>query len=302
MRAAAILGLGASLSDLTSFRIHPRVQWSIGVPSTSGEADVILIFGGDGTIHRHLPHLVRLGRPVLVVPCGSGNDFARALGLLKIRNAMAAGERFLSTPDNVQTIDLGTITPVGDNPLASSRYSLPGTRYFCCAGGCGLDSEAARRANRLPSWLRARGGYVISLIGALGPFKAVGMKIDSPSRNGDPAAEFTPAMLLAFANAPFYGGGMRLAPQATLDDHKLDFCLVRRVNKLRLSYLFPRVYLGRHLGIPEVEYFQGDRLRLETDRPLDVYADGEYVCHTPVEVGVAKDALQVVVPEPALGN
>ena len=104
------------------------------------------------------------------------------------------------------------------------------------------------------------------------------------------------AMLIAFANAPFYGGGMRLAPKAAMDDQKLDFCLVRRVNKLRLSYLFPSVYFGRHLRIPEVDYFQGDRLRLETDRPLDVYADGEYVCHTPIEVGIAPNAFQVIVP------
>jgi YegS/Rv2252/BmrU family lipid kinase len=298
MRAAAILGLGSSLSDLKPFQTDPSVQWTMGLPGSPEEADIILILGGDGTIHRHLAQLSRLQRPVLVVPRGSGNDFARALGLAKVRDSVAAWRRFLQTSDNVRTIDLGTITPVGDNPLATSPYSLPRSHYFCCAGGCGLDSEAARRANQLPAWLRGHGGYAISLLGALRRFKPIGMKIEAPSQGTSQisSSRYTPAMLIAFANAPFYGGGMRLAPKAAMDDHKLDFCVVRRVNKLRLSYLFPSVYFGRHLRIPEVDYFQGDRLRLETDRPLDVYADGEYVCHTPIEVGIAPNAFQVIVP------
>ena len=295
MRAAAIFGLGSSSSDLKPFQTDSRVEWMIGLPASPTEADVILIFGGDGTIHRHLSQLVKLQRPVLVAPRGSGNDFARALGLNRVRDSVAAWAKFVAAQQNIRHIDLGTITPL-DVPPSSARYSVPGTRYFCCAGGCGLDSETARRANQLPAWLRARGGYAISLVRALRRFKPVGMKIDSSvqARSQTTPDGYIPAMLLAFANAPFYGGGMRLAPKAVLDDHKLDFCLVRQVNKLRLSYLFPSVYFGRHLGIPEVEYFQGDRLRLETDRPVDVYADGEYVCHTPIEVGVAPGILKVV--------
>ena len=294
MRAAAILGLGSSVSDLKPFQIAPQVQWMMGVPATAADADVILIFGGDGTIHRHLSQLVRVQRPVLVVPRGSGNDFARALGLRKTQHSLAAWKEFIAEGKNVRTIDLGTITPIVEDAGASSGSSLPGTRFFCCAGGCGLDSEAARRANELPSWLRARGGYVISLLSALRRFKPVGVKLETSARGNSNAAEYIPAMLMAFANAPFYGGGMRLAPKAELDDQKLDFCLVRRLSRVRLSYLFPSVYLGRHLHIREVEYFQSERLRLETDRPVEVYADGEYVCQTPIEVRVAPAALQVI--------
>lgn len=293
MRAAAIVGLGASVSDLMPFQDQPQVKWTIGLPASNDDADIILVLGGDGTIHRHLAQLVRLQRPVLILPCGSGNDFARALGLHRVRDSVAAWRSFLQA-GRAKAIDLGTITPVGSDSLQDCRYPAHGTRYFCCAGGCGLDSEAARRANELPAWLRARGGYAVSLLSALRTFKAVGMKVESPARNGSRLGGFTPMMLSVFANAPFYGGGMRLAPRAAMDDHRLDFCLVHRVNKLRLSYLFPTVYFGRHLKVPEVEYFQGESLRLETDRPLDVYADGEYVCHTPIEVGIAPGALQVV--------
>jgi len=89
---------------------------------------------------------------------------------------------------------------------------------------------------------------------------------------------------------------MRVAPHAKLDDGKLDICHVTDIDKFKLFCLFPTVYFGRHLSIPEVEYFQAVRLRIQTERPLDVYADGEYVCQTPVEIAVRPRALRVVVP------
>jgi len=94
-----------------------------------------------------------------------------------------------------------------------------------------------------------------------------------------------------------YGGGMRVAPKAAVDDGLLDICLIREIRKLKLLSVFPSVYFGRHLGIREVEYFQAATAQLETERPLDVYADGEYVCRTPVQIGVAKAALQVIASE-----
>ena len=77
MRAAAILGLGCSPKSLKPFQTDKAIEWRIGMPPHRDEADIILLFGGDGTIHRHLSQLVKLALPVLVVPAGSGNDFAR---------------------------------------------------------------------------------------------------------------------------------------------------------------------------------------------------------------------------------
>ena len=105
-----------------------------------------------------------------------------------------------------------------------------------------------------------------------------------------------PTLVAAFANAPSFGGGMRIAPRAKMDDGLLDICIVGAVSPSRLLRLFPSVYSGHHLSIPEVEYFQASRVRVETEAPLDVYADGEYVCRTPVEVGVHRAALKIVTP------
>ncbi len=72
-------------------------------------------------------------------------------------------------------------------------------------------------------------------------------------------------------------------------------CLIHDIHKLKLVGVFPSVYFGRHLSVREVEYFTTGRVHVETDRPLDVYADGEYVCRTPVELSIASGALRVIV-------
>lgn len=297
MRAAAIFGPGCSAKDLKPFERNSETNWLVRLPDSSSEADAILIFGGDGTVHRHLPQLVRLKLPVLVVPCGSGNDFANALNLRSSRVSQAAWRKFCSGAGNVRTIDLGVITPlIPDGPGAADP---PEPHYFCCVGGVGLDAEVARRANLLPRWLRARGGYALSLLPALWRFEPVAASISLPSvENPDVFVirNTKSTIVTAFANAPSYGGGMKIAPHAQLDDGRLDVSVIDHMNKLKLFCLFPTVYFGRHLSIPQVEYFQTERLKLETDEPQDVYADGEYVCRTPIQVKIARAALLVIVP------
>jgi diacylglycerol kinase family enzyme len=89
---------------------------------------------------------------------------------------------------------------------------------------------------------------------------------------------------------------MKIAPHAQMDDGQLDVCVIGGLDPFTLACLFPTVYFGRHLRIREVNYFQAERLRAETEVPLDVYADGEYVCRTPVELGVLRGALKVPTP------
>lgn len=298
MRAAAILGLGYSPNDLKPFQTDKSVQW-LGMPSDRGEVDVILLLGGDGTIHRHLAHLVKLGLPVLVVPAGSGNDFARALGMRRMRDSLTAWKSFSSHGSNVREIDLGVISAVGRAGEAPhEQFSVK--QYFCCVAGVGLDGEVARRANKLPRWLRGNGGYVLSLAPTIFTFSPFPMKIlaanPKPSPNDGWTIRFQQsALLAAFANTPMYGGGMKVAPKAKMDDGLLDVCIVGDLNPFRLFYLFPTVYGGNHLTIDKVKYFKDSRLRVETEHPLDVYADGEYVCQTPVEIAVERAALRVIV-------
>jgi diacylglycerol kinase (ATP) len=294
MRAAAILGLGCTPKDLKPFQTEAVVEWRMGMPASPDDAGVILLFGGDGTIHRHLGQLVKLGLPVLVVPAGSGNDFANSLGLRRVRDSLAAWNQFSHGSSNVREIDLGIISAI------DRGEALSPPQYFCCIAGVGLDGEVSRRANKLPRWLRGHGGYALSLAPAIFTFAPFSMKILTPPEDAaDAGTHWTvrsdqPALLAAFANAPLYGGGMKIAPKAKMDDGLLDVCIVGGVDPLRLLRLFPTVYSGNHLKVREVEYFHAGRLRVETEQPLDVYADGEYVCRTPVEVAVREKALKVI--------
>jgi len=267
----------------------------MGMPASADQADIILLFGGDGTIHRHLSPLVNLGLPVLVVPAGSGNDFARALGLRRVRDSLAAWRKFCGGAGNLRSVDLGVIAPVESAGGAPAPHH---PRYFCCVAGVGLDGEVAERANRLPRWLRGHGGYALSLAPTIFTFAALPMKILTQAEGGEDWATRSdrPTMLAAFANTPTYGGGMKIAPQAKMDDGLLDVCIVGGVDPFKLFCMFPTIFSGHHLNIKEVEYFQSGRVRVETEHPLDVYADGEPVCRTPVEVGVERAALKVVTP------
>jgi|HubBroStandDraft_1064217.scaffolds.fasta_scaffold22339_4 diacylglycerol kinase (ATP) len=320
MRAAAILGLGCSQKNLKPFqsdqsRAANNIEWRMGMPVSGDDADVILLFGGDGTVHRHLGQLVKLGLPVLVVPAGSGNDFARALGLQRVRDSLEAWRKFCGDAGNVRAIDLGFIVPLGSAggapaPHADACDLVSGPLYFACVAGVGFDGEVTARANRLPRWLRGHGGYALSLIPTILTFAPLSIKIlaatescaESPVEDTCESASWTtrssrPTLLAAFANTPSYGGGMKIAPRARMDDGLLDVCVIGAVERFRLLRLFPSVYSGNHLRVSEAEYFQAGRVRVESERPLDVYADGEYVCRTPVELAVHREALKVVVPE-----
>ena len=103
-----------------------------------------------------------------------------------------------------------------------------------------------------------------------------------------------PTLLAAFANTQFYGDGMRIAPEADLADGKLDICRIATVNPFKLFCMFPTVYFGRHLLLPEVEYSRAERVHVQTETPLEIYADGEFVCETPAEISVAAGALRVI--------
>ncbi len=284
MRAAVIFGLGTSPRDLELFKANSPTEWREGLPASSSDADAVLIFGGDGTIHRHLPALVRLQLPVLIVPAGSGNDFARALKLRSAQDSRRVWRSFEAGEIQARAVDLGVIVSAAE----------PGHRhYFCSVAGVGFGSAAARRANRMPRWLRGHGGYALALLPLLTKLSTFSLRLRR--FNGvDHVESETPTLLAAFANTQFYGDGMRIAPEADAADGKLDICRINTLNPCKLFCMFPTVYFGHHLLLPEVEYSRAERVRLQTDSRQEIYADGEFVCETPAEISVAPSVLPVI--------
>lgn len=286
MRPIALLGPNANENDVAPFASAARFAIPIhSAIDPNSPPDVALVFGGDGTVHRHLKALVASGVPALIVPSGSGNDFARALGVQAKSNAMAAWRRFTETEQNVRVIDVGQIA--SDQGPATNNL-------FCCVGGAGIDSDVNRRANLLPRWLRANGGYAISVLGGALNFRPQRISVQFEEEDGKSGEISEPALMCAFANAQAYGHGMRIAPQARLDDGLLDLVFVRKASAARLLTVFPKVYFGAHLGLPEVVHRRVRKLHISSETPLDIYADGEFICRTPAEVRVRQKAMKVI--------
>lgn len=285
MRAAVIFGRGTSPTVLKAFQVNSSTDWREGLPTSSQDADAILIFGGDGTIHRHLPALVRLQLPVLIVPTGSANDFARALKVRSADDALHVWREFEAGKLLPEAIDLGVIV---------SSNAPESIRYFCCVAGCGLDAAVARRANLMPRWLRGHGGYVLALLPMLFNLPVFSIRLIQFQEDGKRTESKKATLLAAFANTQFYGDGMRIAPEASFVDGKLDVCRISPLNSFELFGMFPTVYFGKHLVSNKVEYSNAGRVIVETETPLDIYADGEFVCQTPVQISIASGALRVI--------
>ena len=284
MRATAILAPQVRPFQVRPFQQDERVSWT-----NIADAEVAVIFGGDGTVHRHLSSIKERNIPFLIVPTGSANDFASSLGLHSRRAALRAWEAFCGSQQNVATIDLGVIR------IPASTHQQP-DNYFCCIAYLGLDSATNALANRLPRFLRAHGGYVLSLFPTLLEFRAQRTTIRNASGI---ALHSERAMLTCFANTPRYGHGLRIAPEAKMTDGLLDLCFVRRLNKVKLLALFSSVYWGKHTRLPYVAMCRGTAFSVETETPAPLFADGEYVCHTPAEIGICPGAIRVIIPERA---
>lgn len=274
MRAAAIYGPAAHPQDVAPFHAA-GVEFT---DSISG-ADAALVLGGDGTVHRWLPELHKHQVPLLAVPTGSGNDFHREIGTGTRALAAEAWQSFLKgKPPRV--IDLVRIEPDGGERI-----------LYCCVAGMGLDSDANLRANAMSNWLKRHGGYAVAALQTILTYKARRIRLVSDEKTLD-----APATMVAIGNAPAYGSGLRITPHARFDDGKLDVCFVKRLSTWQLLRFFPRVFSGSHTKLNEVEYFQTSRLRIETDAPMRIHADGDDAGQTPAEFTVLPRALKVIVP------
>ncbi len=237
------------------------------------EHDVLLVSGGDGTLHAVVNGLVCVPRtdrpPLAVLPAGRGNDFAFEIGIRSEKDtleALAAGSRRL--------VDLGR-TESG---------------VFLGIAGAGFDAKAARRAQETPL-LSGSLLYSYAVVRTVLDFRA----LDARIRYQGGAFE-GPITFAAVGNASRYGGGMRIAPEASIDDGLLDLCLVRAISRTTLLRMFPTVFTGGHLSHPSVTYARTPWVSIETAEPSEVFADGEFLQRTPVRIEVLPRELEVVAP------
>lgn len=237
--------------------------------ATAGE--VAVAFGGDGLIGAVAGALRQTDAVLGVLPGGRGNDFARALGIAL--DPVAACE--VLARGAVREVDLGVV----------------GSRTFIGIASCGFDSDANRIANETRV-VRGNLVYAYGAIRALLSWRPAQFDV---TIDGDPPRRVT-GYTIAAANSMAYGGGMLLAPEASLEDGMLDVVIVGDVPKLRFLRLLPTVFKGAHTRQPNVQVLRAAEVKISADRPFTMFADGDPIAELPVAVSVIPSAVRVIAP------
>lgn len=238
--------------------------------------------GGDGTLNEVLNGALRGGTDVTlaVVSLGTGNDFARTLTVGSLQQAL-------------HTLDNGTPRPV-DVGLARHGGN---ERHWINIAGAGFDAVVAERINK-GGWLRGTPAYIAAVTHTLRTFRAAPVELGC-----DGEMLRCNALLCAVANAQSYGGGMRIAPDAALDDGLFDICTIRDASAGEFLRAFPSVFRGAHTGHPKITMQRGATVTLRCDG-WPVLLDGEVwteAARGEIEFQVLPKRVAMMVP-PSYGN
>jgi diacylglycerol kinase (ATP) len=248
---------------------RPGHATEIAREAAAGGYERVVAVGGDGTVSEVTAGLVGSETALGIVPCGTGNDFSRALG---VPSRPSAALR-LALGGSARPIDVGRIDIAGRS------------RWFANVAGCGFDAEVVRRLRRGQSSLV----YLFGVLRTVTGYKPRRMRVEFDGRMVERRA-----VGVAVANGPRYGAGLRIAPRASLDDGLFDVCVVGALGAAGILGLLPFLYLGAHARYPRVELFRARSVAIEGDAGCQ--ADGELVGDLPARFEVVPGALRVVAP------
>jgi diacylglycerol kinase (ATP) len=236
----------------------------IAAESSRAGFDRVVVCGGDGTLNMAVRDFDLDSGTLALLPFGSGDDFAQVLGIPR-KVAGACDVVLNGTPREV------------DVAFANDR------RYMGVAG-LGFDSEVAEYAGHV-KYLRGSLIYLYSIMRVLPRFTPHRVQINGRAEE---------IMFAAVGNSRQYGGGIRITPEAKIDDGALDLCVVHKTTRATLLKTLPKAYTGAHVRSPFVATERGAEFFIEGEREMVVYADGERVTTTPVRFGVVEKRLKVV--------
>lgn len=226
----------------------------------------VIALGGDGFIHEIIQHLVSRDIPLGVIPCGTGNDFARSIGVfdLPFTRQLELIEKHSATK-----IDLGRVQD----------------QWFAAILSSGFDALVNDRANSM-RWPRGRMRYNIAMIEKLIALRPHSYRIRVDERYLE-----VQATLVTVANGSSYGGGMKVCPDASINDGLFDVMVLGRVSRIELLKVFPKVYRGGHVGHPAVTFYRCNEI--EIDGSGSSFADGEPIAQLPLIAKCVSAALKV---------
>lgn len=250
------------------FPAGPEQARSLARQAAAEGFEVLLVIGGDGTINEVAAGALENGLPLAVVPAGTGNAFARSLGQVLVPRDLCRALQ----EGKVRHLDVGTI----------------GNRVFVNMAGIGFNSEVLEgfRQNRV---VRGIPGYVVTGLRKLPAFRAPRISIATAG-----ARLTARTTLVAICNGPYYGGGLRMAPQADMADGLLDICVMENLSAAEIFGIWSALYSGQHAGHPKVKFLRAAEIRLESETPLLYHCDGDLTGYTPCTVRVLPRALPVI--------
>lgn len=241
----------------------------------AGAFDLVIVGGGDGTLNAAVDAVADAGLPLGILPLGTANDLARTLGLpLDLEAACAViGE------GRLRAIDLGVVN---------------GKRFFNVAS-IGLGVNVAKRLTGATKRRWGVLGYAMGVRDAWRASRDFTVRVTCEGQSVE-----LHSLHLAVANGRHYGGGMTAAWDAAVDDGRLDLWSLRPMSPWRLLTLLPALRRGEHGRAAEVDSMRGQVIEIETEAPMSINTDGEVTRRTPARFEVARGALQVFAPPPAV--
>ena len=230
------------------------------------QASRIVVVGGDGTLNQLLPSLLKSSHITGLVPFGSGNDTARALGLHGLPWQQALKHGLAGTASR---IDIGLAEFEVDSNGDIEMRSVP----FISSLTTGFDSSVGLRAINGPKWLRGLPRYLLATVRELVNFRTWHMAV----RVDGIAMHSGNALFASTLNTRTFGAGMPAVPHARMDDGQLNLLLAGDISLGQTLLLLPRLLVGKHLSHPKVLTQPFRTMQINAVKPVPVAADGEYL-------------------------
>jgi diacylglycerol kinase (ATP) len=230
--------------------------------------ELIIVAGGDGTINQVINGMGEERVPIGVIGCGTGNDFAAALGMPK--NPVAAVHQIMK----------------GENGLVD--LCRVNQRYFVSSTGIGFDGEVAFRVNEGFRWVRGKVAYLCSVFQNLFSYQPRQIKLTVDGL----VMEFN-SLLVAITNSPTYGGGLKINPEARLNDGFFAICAVQHMSIPRILVCLPLLFPGWHRNLKKVRMLKGRNIILESKQPFYYQLDGEILTAQVLRYTLFPQALMV---------
>ncbi len=256
------------------------------------DVPTLVCVGGDGTMNEVVNGLIDADQPVsavtrmLLIPCGTGRDLGRSLGVRGVEDAIQALRE-----DCVATIDVGRI-----QHLDTQTGQLV-SRYFANVADTGLGGATALRINRSSKRLGGLVSYMSSAVRSIATFQPVGVAVEADGQGFYDGA----ANMVVFANGAHFAGGMHVAPMASLCDGLLDVFVLEDVGRRALiTDIMPRVYRGAHVGRRGIRHLAAASASVRSEAAMLLEMDGEQIGQTPVQVAAVPRVLRVFARPEAL--